>query len=45
MEHFHHDTYTLKGETRLANESATFSLGADGEVARLRLFDQDFSRE
>jgi CubicO group peptidase (beta-lactamase class C family) len=45
MAHFHYDTFTLKGEARFVDETATFVLGAEGEVTRLRLFDQEFKRK
>lgn len=45
LAHFHYDTFTLKGTGRIGGESATFVLGADGEVARMRFLGYDFPRQ
>lgn len=51
LEHYHYDTFTLKGDSPLAREDpetgddqVVFSLGADGEVATMRLLGRDFKR-
>jgi CubicO group peptidase (beta-lactamase class C family) len=51
LEHFHFDTFTLKGDSVLAKsateegqEQVVFTLGADGEVATMRLLGREFKR-
>ncbi len=45
LAHFHFDTFTVQGKDRLGGEAATFVLGADGEVARMRFLGQEFRRQ
>jgi hypothetical protein len=44
LEHFHYDTFFVKGSVRLGEEVVTFALGPDGEVGRLTFLDQQFRR-
>jgi CubicO group peptidase (beta-lactamase class C family) len=43
LEHFHFDTFVVR-EGRLENEQIVFTLGADGEVASMKLLETDFRK-
>jgi len=45
LEHYHYDTYVLPALNRPGQETATFSLGADGKVASLRFLERTFKRK
>jgi hypothetical protein len=44
LEHFHCDTFAVKGSGRVGGEPVTFVLGPDAEVVRLRFLGQEFRR-
>lgn len=44
LEHFHYDTFTLRGDSPLENEQVVFALDASGEVATMRVLGVDFKR-
>jgi CubicO group peptidase (beta-lactamase class C family) len=44
LQHYHHDTFRANGALHLDGELATFVLGASGQVERLLLLGQEWSR-
>ena len=45
LEHYHYDTFVPTTPGRLHNETATFSLEADGKVGTLRFVERTFKRK
>jgi len=45
LKHFHLDTFTVEAKGRIHGEPATFTLGPEGDVVRLRFLGQEFRRE
>ena len=44
LEHFHFDTFTARGDPLIDKQQIVFSLGADGEVEKLRFLEQEFKK-
>jgi hypothetical protein len=45
LEHYHYDTFVVTTPGRLHDETATFSLKADGKVGTLRFVERTFQRQ
>lgn len=45
LDHYHYDTFVVFSPGRLHEETATFSLGADGKVSSLRFVERAFQRK
>ena len=44
LEHYHYDTFDLRGERRMPNEQALFSLKANGDVAAMKFLGMEFKK-
>jgi CubicO group peptidase (beta-lactamase class C family) len=44
LEHYHYDTFDIRGERRMANEQVLFSLNAGGDVAAMKFLGMDFKK-
>jgi CubicO group peptidase (beta-lactamase class C family) len=44
LEHYHYDTFDLRGERRMPNEQALFSLKANGDVAAMTFLGMEFKK-
>lgn len=44
LDHYHYDTFDVRGERRLSNEQASFSLSAGGDVAGMKFLGMEFRK-
>ncbi|MBY0523480.1 MAG: serine hydrolase [Gemmataceae bacterium] len=44
LEHYHFDTFTLRGDDRLDKQQVVFALNADADVERVGFVEQEFKR-